>query len=87
MPSFGQGYGLPISEALALGVPVINSDIPVFREVGGKKFTPIVPIEAKGWLQAVEAACFATQTDRIVNLATSPSLLGFSALNNFLDKI
>jgi hypothetical protein len=47
----------------------------------------IVPIEAKGWLQAVEAACFATQTDRIVNLPTSPALLGFSALKNFLDKI
>jgi glycosyltransferase involved in cell wall biosynthesis len=41
IPSFGQGYGLPISEALALGVPVIASDIPVFREVAGKKFTPI----------------------------------------------
>jgi glycosyltransferase involved in cell wall biosynthesis len=29
-----EGFGLPLIEALQLGVPVIASDIPVFREVG-----------------------------------------------------
>ncbi len=32
-PSFGEGYGLPLVEALSLGAPVIASDIAVFREV------------------------------------------------------
>ena len=34
-PSRAEGFGLPIVEAQALGVPVLARDIPVFREVGG----------------------------------------------------
>ena len=35
MPSMMEGFGLPIDEALRAGVPVLCSDIPVFREVVG----------------------------------------------------
>ncbi len=34
MPSLGEGFGLPIVEALAAGTPVCASDIPIHREVG-----------------------------------------------------
>lgn len=33
-PSFCEGFGLPLVEAMAVGTPVLASDIPVFREVG-----------------------------------------------------
>jgi len=35
-PSFAEGYGLPAAEAAKLGVPVICSQLPVFREVLGE---------------------------------------------------
>ena len=35
MPSFYEGFGLPILEAMSYGTPVACSDIPVFREVSG----------------------------------------------------
>lgn len=35
MASKAEGFGLPIIEALSLGVPVIASDIPIFREIAG----------------------------------------------------
>ncbi len=35
-PSLAEGFGLPIMEAANHGLPVIASDIPVFRELGGE---------------------------------------------------
>lgn len=33
--SYGEGFGLPLVEASAHGIPIIARDIPVFREVAG----------------------------------------------------
>ncbi len=58
MPSFAEGYGLPVAEALAARVPVIASDIPVFWETGGGRITTVSPIDGEGWLETIrELAC------------------------------
>nr|WP_222623102.1 glycosyltransferase family 1 protein [Ramlibacter cellulosilyticus] len=52
-PSFAEGYGLPLVEALALGTPVIASDLAVFREVAGAIPEYLHPLDGPGWVQAV----------------------------------
>jgi glycosyltransferase involved in cell wall biosynthesis len=54
MPSFAEGYGIPVVEALSLGTPVICSDIPVFRDISQGKALLRSPLDGKGWLDAIE---------------------------------
>jgi glycosyltransferase involved in cell wall biosynthesis len=48
LPSEREGFGLPLVESLACGTPVIASDIPVLREVGGSaaSYCPVGDVDA-----------------------------------------
>ncbi|MCX7098187.1 MAG: glycosyltransferase family 1 protein [Methylococcales bacterium] len=48
-PSFAEGYGLPLVEALAQGIPVIASDLPVFRETAGDIPEYVDPLDGMRW--------------------------------------
>lgn len=49
MPSFAEGFGLPVAEALRLGTPVVASDLPVFREFAGDIPTYLDVLDGLGW--------------------------------------
>jgi glycosyltransferase involved in cell wall biosynthesis len=52
-PSLAEGYGMPLAEALAAGVPVIASDLPVFREIGQGVPELLPPNDTEAWLTAI----------------------------------
>lgn len=56
-PSLAEGYGLPIVEALALGLPVLASDIPVHREVGSGACTFFDPTQPQALADSLRDFC------------------------------
>lgn len=62
-PTLAEGFGLPILEAMVLGLPVIASDLPVLREVGG---------DAALWFDPYDLDSIA---DAIRTVATKPEVL------------
>ena len=57
-PSSIEGFGLPVAEALTAGCPVVCSDIPPFREVGGNRCRYVAFGEGmmEGYLGAIRQA-------------------------------
>ncbi|WP_242344533.1 glycosyltransferase family 4 protein [Anaeromyxobacter terrae] len=56
MPSLYEGFGLPLAEAMAAGVPAVASDIPALHEVGGEAVRYANPLEPASFAAAVGAA-------------------------------
>ena len=52
-PSFTEGYGMPVVEALTLGVPVIASDLPVFREFAADLPDYIDVLDETAWFHMI----------------------------------
>jgi glycosyltransferase involved in cell wall biosynthesis len=63
MPSFCDGFCLPALEAMVDGIPVMLSNIPVYREVGGEAALYFEPTDLR------------SIADAITTVATDPALL------------
>ncbi len=99
-PSFAEGFGLPLAEALAFGTPVIASDLPVFREIAdastgaapGVRY--VDPLDGIGWMQAVlaqtrlPAAALAVQRQQIRRTFRPPTWeQHFGVVDDFFDGL
>lgn len=89
MPSFIEGFGLPIVEAAALGTPVIASDIAAHREVGHPETVFVDPIDGPGWETAI-VSFLGGEARRLAAAGGYASFTWsdyFSALDPFISEI
>lgn len=54
-PSYEEGWGIAVAEAMAAGAPVVASDIPVLREVGGTAVVWAPPGDTSAWAMEIDA--------------------------------
>lgn len=58
LPSVGEGFGLPVLEAMRFGSPVIASDIPVMHEVCGEAALYAAPTDAPAFAARLSELVF-----------------------------
>lgn len=75
-PSFVEGFGMPLEEALAHGVPVIASDLPVFHEMAGDVPDYLDPLNGLAWLAMIKDY---SQPDSRTRAAQMARMEGFTA--------
>ncbi len=53
LPSYAEGFGFPVAEALACGTPVLCSDVSALREIGGDVPEYLDPLDGSAWRTAI----------------------------------
>jgi glycosyltransferase involved in cell wall biosynthesis len=93
MPTFSEGFGLGLVEALTLNTPVIASDLPVFREIAHDLPEYVDPIDGYRWESLIYAYTQSDSTLRTAQLKriqayTPPSWEShFRGVDQFLEKL
>lgn len=89
-PTFVEGQGLPLTEALGVGVPAIASNLAVFEETAGDIPDYLDPEDDAGWEQAVmdyalpDSARRAAQIERMRGFVPPTWEAHFAAVDTWL---
>ena len=89
-PSFVEGFGMPLAEALSIGVPVIASDLAVFHEVAGDIPDYLDPLDGPAWQRRIldyakpVSATRAAQMARLQHYAAPSWTDHFRIVDDFL---
>ena len=92
-PSFCEGYGLPLVEALAVGTPVIASNLDVFREIAGDTPDYLDPLDGLGWQAVIEeytlpdSTMRAAQQERLQDYSSPTWKQHFAVVDQLLEDI
>jgi glycosyltransferase involved in cell wall biosynthesis len=90
-PSKAEGFGLPLVEALSAGLPVIASDLRVFREIGCGIPLLLDPDDAAAWEAAIldfarpVSAARAAQVEKIASYSPPGWDSHFAAVEDWLQ--
>ncbi|GAA4005726.1 glycosyltransferase family 1 protein [Sphingomonas humi] len=92
MPSFAEGYGLPVFEALELGTPVIAANLAVYREIAGDIPCYLPPDDPDAWANAVIAFVAdgpdrSAQLDRMRGFTVPDWAAHFAKVDQWLDGL
>lgn len=69
--SLDEGYGLPVAEAIALGVPAVVTDMPIFREVAGDGALYAEGTDAAAFAAGIRSLDDAAERARVVAAGTA----------------
>jgi glycosyltransferase involved in cell wall biosynthesis len=92
-PSLVEGFGMPLVEALAHRVPVIASDLEVFREIAGDIPAYCDPLDGPAWMDQVLAylpepsTARRAQLDRMKRFQATTWQRHFESVDRLLDRV
>lgn len=73
--SLDEGFGIPLVEAMSVGTPIVVSDIPIFREIGGEAGVFADPHDPAAFARAVRTLDDADEWGRRSALARAQARL------------
>jgi glycosyltransferase involved in cell wall biosynthesis len=93
MPSYAEGFGMPVQEALALGTPVISSPLPAILEFAEDISDYAEPHDGVRWLELIEDYAKPDSPRRAAQLERLPAFQHttwhehFQRVEEFLGRI